>query len=112
METTMADLRILASQAKAAHEARVAEKLAKLPRRERPDRSKFKQGVEHLRLEVIPSGPRTHSREEEISRRQLGDIRRLRQRKGLAFPGWRKASHPWPGVLPVRVPGGAKRHRY
>ena len=46
----MADFKDLASQAKAAHEARVAEKTRKLPRRVRPDPSKF-SGREHLRVE-------------------------------------------------------------
>ena len=63
----MADFKDLASQAKAAHEARVAEKTRKASEKGAARSQQVRAGVEHLRLEVIPSGPRTHSREEEIS---------------------------------------------
>ena len=57
----------MASQAKAAHEARVAEKTRKASEKGAARSQQVRAGVEHLRVEVIPSGPRTHSREEEIS---------------------------------------------
>jgi hypothetical protein len=50
----MADFRDLASQAKAAHEARVAEKTRKASEKGAARSQQVRAGVEHLRVEVIP----------------------------------------------------------